>query len=35
MVGLWHTYLLGTRRDMHDVARAIRKVQDNAHELLY
>jgi dTDP-4-amino-4,6-dideoxygalactose transaminase len=34
MVGLWHTYLLGTRRDMEDAARAIRKVQDNVRELL-
>jgi dTDP-4-amino-4,6-dideoxygalactose transaminase len=33
-LGLWHAYLLGTRRDMADVARAIRKVQDNVRELL-
>jgi dTDP-4-amino-4,6-dideoxygalactose transaminase len=33
MVGLWHTYLLGTQRDMHDVARAIRKVRDHLDEL--
>ncbi|MBN1917862.1 MAG: DegT/DnrJ/EryC1/StrS family aminotransferase [Verrucomicrobia bacterium] len=34
LVGLWHTDLLGTQRDMRDIARAIRKIQDNVRELL-
>ncbi len=33
MAGLWHAYLLGTKRDMEDVAAAIRKVQDHVSEL--
>jgi hypothetical protein len=33
MIGFWQVYLHGTARDMDDVARAIRKIQDHADEL--
>ena len=33
MLGLWQVYLHGTKRDVDDVARAIRKIQDNVGEL--
>ena len=33
MLGIYQAYFHGTKRDVADVARAIRKIQDNIDEL--